>query len=412
MFNTGYRTGTDSRRSSSRPGSSFRGARTGSSFRGGGRSRFGRARKAPRFFDPSLLTRKAQVTKSEIYVPKHVFADFDLAPELKKNIEHKGYEKPTPIQDQVIPLLIQGKDVIGLANTGTGKTVAFLLPLINKVLNNRNQKSLIIAPTRELAVQIDEELRSLVHNLRIYSTVCIGGVSLGRQMSELRRGPNFTIGTPGRLKDLAQRRAINFKEYRSIVLDEVDRMLDMGFLPEMQKIVESLAFPRQSLFFSATLPEKTKVITKDFLKDPVFVSVGTKVAAENVDQDVVRVRGAVKIDLLHDLLLKEGFDKVLIFGRTKWGIEKLTEDLSVRGFKVSSIHGNKNQSQRQRALAQFKEGRIQALLATDIASRGLDISDVTHVINYELPESYEDYIHRIGRTGRIGKKGTALSFID
>ena len=375
-------------------------------------SRLSRFSKKLKTFDPSHLVKKAVATAPTIFNPKHVFNDFALCPQLKANIEARGFVNPTPIQDQVIPHLIKGKDVVGMANTGTGKTVAFLLPLINKVFRQKTEKVLIVAPTRELAVQIEEEFRMLAKNMQLYSVVCIGGVSIGRQISELRRNPQFVIGTPGRLKDLEKRGVLKFTNFRSIVLDEVDRMLDMGFLPDVKYIISRLPQERQSLFFSATVPEKMRNIMQDFLHDPVSVSIRTENTSANVDQDVVKVEGRLKIEILHELLIQDGFDKVLIFGRTKWGIEKLHHSLEQRGFKVAAIHGDKNQNQRQRSLESFKKNFVKILLATDIASRGLDIDNVTHVINYDLPESYEDYVHRIGRTGRIDRKGTALTFIE
>lgn len=376
------------------------------------RMRPGRFNRRRRSFDPSFLVRKAVEKTPEAYVSKHAFVDFSLCDQLKKNIKTIGYENPTPIQDQVIPLLIEGKDVIGIARSGTGKTAAFLMPLINKVYKDRSKKVLVVAPTRELAIQIGREFKELARQMHLFSVVCIGGVSIGRQISGLRKRPNFVIGTPGRLKDLDQRRVLHFSDYSAIVLDEVDRMLDMGFMPDVKHIISRLPQPRQSLFFSATLPDKMRSVARDFLKNPVSISIRSDRMPANIDQDIIKVNGKVKIELLHELLIQEGFNKVLVFGRTKRGIEKLARALRKRGFRVASIHGNKTQNQRQRALEQFRNNRIKVLLATDIASRGLDIDNVTHVINYDLPESYEDYIHRIGRTGRMDKKGTALTFIE
>ncbi len=391
--------------------SSGRPNRTTASFRGSNnRGRFGRK---PSNIDISLLVRRAEeATKEETYVPQHTFADFSLSEPLKQNISRHGYTTPTPIQDQAIKPLLSGRDVIGIANTGTGKTAAFLLPLITKIEKNGTERVLIVAPTRELAVQIEEEFMAFAKGMGIYSALCIGGVSITRQIVGLRRNPHFVIGTPGRLKDLERQHKLNFSTFTTIVLDEVDRMLDMGFINDVEYIVSRLPRIRHSLFFSATLPENVKKIMQKFVNDPITVSVKSRETSANVDQNIVRVNGKAKIDVLHDLLIKDGFDKVLVFGRTKHGMEKLAQLMNDRGFKVAAIHGNKNQNQRQRAIEQFKSNQIQILLATDIASRGLDISDVTHVINYDLPESYEDYVHRIGRTGRAGKKGTALSFVD
>lgn len=341
------------------------------------------------------------------------FSDFDIADYLKVNIQNKDYTTPTPIQVQAIPAILQGRDLIGLASTGTGKTAAFLIPIINKIFKDRNQKAFIITPTRELAVQINEELRQFSQNMSIYSALLIGGSNMHRQISDLRRNPHIVIGTPGRLKDLIERNQLRLSNFQTFVLDEVDLMVDIGFINEVKYFLSFLPKLRQSLFFSATISPKVREILQAFVKNPVTVSVKTQDTAENVDQDVVRVRNpAKKLDLLHDLLIKDGFDKVLIFGRTKHGIEKLNKELAFRGFKTGALHGNKRQSQRQRILQSFKQNEIQILLATDVASRGLDIENVTHVINYDLPLTFDDYIHRIGRTGRAGKTGFALTFVN
>ena len=289
--------------------------------------------------------------------------------------------------------------------------LAFLIPLINKALNNHNARVLIVTPTRELAAQVSDELRIFSQGLKLFSALCVGGLSIKPQITKLKRRPHFVIGTPGRLKDLANRRNIKFSNFSTIVLDEVDRMLDMGFIHDVKDIVDKLPAGRHSLFFSATASAKVKSIMKDFLNDPVFITIEPGQAAKNVDQDVVKVGGKPKVDVLHDLLISDGFDKVLVFGRTKRGIERLSTELKHRGFNVASIHGNKSQSQRQAALNKFRSNRVQALLATDVASRGLDIDNITHVINYDLPDNYDDYIHRIGRTGRADKTGVALSFV-
>lgn len=363
-------------------------------------------------FDVSLLVQKAMPQIEEQYIPRYGFSDFSLQEQLKHAVLRRGYTKPTPIQDQAILPLLQGRDVVGIANTGTGKTAAFLLPLINKVLLDRSQKVLIIAPTRELAVQIQEELQAFTSTMGIFSVLCIGGVNINPQIRQLQRNPQFVIGTPGRLKDLEKQRKLNLSLYNNIVLDEVDRMLDMGFINDMKYIISKLPRTRQSLFFSATLPPSAQVIMQHFLTDPVTITAKTQDTAKNVDQDVIRTNGQAKVDVLHDLLAREGFDKVLVFGRTKWGMEKLARLLEKRGFSVAAIHGNKNQNQRQRAINMFKTNEVRVLLATDIASRGLDIPNVTHVINYDLPESYEDYIHRIGRTGRAEQKGSAITILE
>jgi superfamily II DNA/RNA helicase len=311
--------------------------------------------------------------------------------------------------------VLKGSDVVGIANTGTGKTAAFLVPLINKVLLNPQEQVLIIVPTRELAIQIDDELRSLVRGLsgtRMFSVVCVGGMNIMPQLRALRSRNSFVIGTPGRLKDLIERKAIHLKDYKSIVLDEADRMLDMGFINDMRFVMQGMPSPRHTLFFSATLSPEIEKLIGEFLNEPVRIKVTTGETSHSVDQDVVRVGGKDKLDVLHDLLIQPDFSKVIIFGRTKHGVEKLSQMLQKRGFKAESIHGNKTHSQRQRSLGAFKDSKAQILVATDVAARGLDIADVSHVINYDLPMTYEDYVHRIGRTGRGSKKGKALTFIE
>lgn len=369
-------------------------------------------------FDPSLLIQQAAAhfdqtpeTAEPVYQPQHAFNDFALDGQIKSNLRDKGYITPTPIQDQIIPHIIEGRDAVGIANTGTGKTAAFLLPLIDKVLHQPDTRVLVVTPTRELALQIREELLAFSKGLPIFSTICIGGSSIVRQIDRLQRRPAFVIGTPGRLKDLTDRRKLNFQHFNTIVLDEVDRMLDMGFIHDVKRIIEQLPAERQSLFFSATTNAKVEDIMRGFLTNPVMVTVKARASKANIAQAVVNTNGKSKIEVLHDLLIKKEFEKVIVFGRTKHGMERLSRDLDARGFRVASIHGNKSQGQRQRALQQFREQRIQVLIATDVVSRGLDINDVTHVINYDLPESYEDYIHRIGRTGRADKTGVALTFV-
>jgi len=355
--------------------------------------------------EPLILDEEPKITTT--------FSDFAISDKLKRNISEHGYVTPTPIQDQTIPHLLEGRDVIGIANTGTGKTAAFLIPLVEKVSKDRSQRVLIITPTRELAMQILDELVIFMKGMDLDQVLCIGGANLQRQEKKLHHNPHFVIGTPGRLKDLIKRRSLNLDLFQNIVLDEVDRMIDIGFIRDIQMIISLLPKKRQSLFFSATITDKERVILDTFVTDPVSVSVKKRETAANIDQDIVRIpRGVQKIDVLHDLLVQDGFSKVLVFGRTKWGVEKLTKALIERGFRAAAIHGNKGQSQRQRALDDFKKDRLQILLATDVASRGIDIENVTHVINFEAPASYEDYVHRIGRTGRADRPGKALTFVE
>jgi ATP-dependent RNA helicase RhlE len=397
----------------------FFGGRKGPSrFQSGqyGRKKFGP--KTPKIsnkskIDLSKLVNKAlPVEEKTEYTPSHRFEDFAVDQRLKINVAKKGYLKPTPIQDQTIQHILEGKDLVGIANTGTGKTAAFLIPLLNKVLHDRRQVVLILAPTRELALQTHEEFNGFSMGTGLHAVLCIGGSSIGMQISHLRRGYNFVIGTPGRIKDLIQRRVLNLGNIKNVVVDEADRMLDMGFIHDIKYLLELLPKERQSLFFSATIDNDVAGLINSFLKNPVTVSVKVRETAANVQQDVIRVEnGKKRIEVLQELLSKKEFNKVLIFGRTKHGVEKLSVSLAERGFKVASIHGNKSQSQRQSALRSFKENRVQALVATDVAARGLDINNVSHVINYDMPSTYDDYIHRIGRTGRADKLGVALTFV-
>jgi len=364
-------------------------------------------------FNPSDFIKKAEETvASAAYTNQHTFADFGVDAQLFKNIERKGYHTPTPIQDQTIPHLLQGRDVVGTANTGTGKTAAFLIPLIHHVITKKTKRVLIVAPTRELAAQIYTELSTFKDRMPIGAALCIGGVSINNQIDNLRRAPLFVIGTPGRLKDLEQQRALNFSSFTSIVLDEVDTMLDMGFINDMKYIIQRLPQQRHSLFFSATLSKQIKEVMDQFLTDPISISVKTRQSAANVNQDVVKIAGKNKVDVLHDLLIKPEFTKAIIFVRTKRATDRLSRQLDERGFKIAAIHGDKSQAQRRHALAQFKNNQTKVLLATDVVARGIDIDDVSHVINFDMPQSYEDYIHRIGRTGRANKIGQALTFIE
>ena len=396
---------------SSRPGSAPRGRFQESRGRTVGR---GRGKQRGERIDFSKFINKAVITEEvEVFRPEHQFQDFDIDARLKKTILSKGYGDPTPIQDRAISHILKGADLVGIANTGTGKTAAFLIPLINKAIQNPKDCVLIIVPTRELAIQIDQEFREFSRGMKLYSVCCVGGMSIGPQISELRYHNNFIIGTPGRLKDLIERKKIQLPLMNTVVLDEADRMLDMGFIGDMRFVMAGMPKDRQTLFFSATLSSEVDVLIREFLKDPVRISVKTRDTAKNVEQDIVRIKGSEKkIDVLHELLNQKELSKVLIFGRTKHGVEKLSETLIRRGFKTESIHGNKNHAKRQRALNLFKDNRVQILVATDVAARGLDIDDITHVINYDIPETYDDYVHRIGRTGRGSKTGKALTFIE
>lgn len=368
-----------------------------------------------KFIHPSKFINKA-VTKAEevVYEPSNRFSDFPFGNQLHHNIAKKGFESPSSIQDQAIPHIIDGKDVIGLANTGTGKTAAFLLPIIERQTGISIRPSvLIMAPTRELAQQIEQEFREFSQGLGLYSALLVGGVNMDRQIRDLKRRPHFIIGTPGRLKDMISRRYLKLDNINTLVLDEADRMLDMGFLPDIRAILSDVPADRQTLFFSATMTPEISSLFSTFSKDAITVSVRTTETSDHVEQDVIEARDkAHKIEILSELLNDENYDKVLVFGETKFGVQRLSDYLDNSGIPSVAIHGNKSQSQRQRALKQFKDGRVKVMVATDVAARGLDIPNVSHVINFDTPQTYEDYVHRIGRTGRGGASGRAHTFVD
>jgi superfamily II DNA/RNA helicase len=365
------------------------------------------------YIDPSRFIKEARAVEVEEYVPTHKFSDFAVVPLLHENIVKKGFETPSPIQDQAIPEGLKGHDIIGIANTGTGKTVAFAVPVLDKLISNPASSALIMAPTRELALQIEEECKMLARGSGLYGAILIGGAPMGPQLKDLARLPSIVIGTPGRIKDHLERGSLNLAKFDIVVLDEVDRMLDMGFVNDMRTILAELSTERQSFFFSATMDPKVRALINDFSKNPVTVSVKTGDTTDNVEQNIVKVgHTSEKIEKLHDILMTEAAAKVLIFDDTQRSVERLSKVLEERGFKADSIHGGKTQGQRQRALSKFKTNQTNILVATDVAARGIDVSGITHVINYSTPQSYADYVHRIGRAGRAGKTGRALTFIE
>ena len=332
---------------------------------------------------------------------------------MKENIQAKGYITPSPIQDQAITPALEGKDVIGIANTGTGKTAAFAIPVLHRLMNDRNSRAIIIAPTRELAQQIEDECISFARKSGLNGVVLIGGSPMGKQLQGLRGRPNIVIGTPGRIKDHMERRTLDLSGFNMVVLDEVDRMVDMGFINDIRLLLSKVADKRQSLFFSATIDHKINTLIQSFMSDPVTVSVKQGDTSDNVEQNVVRYNSpSEKIGKLHDLLIDSNVKKALVFDETQRSVERLSKELLSRGFKTNAIHGGKTQGHRQRALNQFRDDNISVLVATDVAARGIDVTDITHVINYSTPASYDDYIHRIGRAGRAGKPGNALTFIE
>lgn len=389
------------------------GGNGGNRFGGGNRNGGRRNRSFASQINESMFIQKAEpMVKIEDVQVKHNFSDFDLSPVLMDNIKNKGYLKPTPIQDEIIPHILEGRDVLGIANTGTGKTAAFALPLINQILLDPSKRIIILAPTRELAQQIKQEIRSFTFGMRVYVALAIGGAYIREQILDIKRDPHIIVGTPGRIKDLASRRIINFSKMTTVVLDEVDRMLDMGFVNDIKEIISQIPTPHQTLFFSATVDRKIEHLIDSFLVNPAKISVKTQESSKNVEQNVVRVRREEKETVLHELLQRQEFRKVLVFGGTKMVVEKIYFGLVQKGFKAGSLHGDKAQYQRQTTLRKFKENEINILIATDVAARGLDVADITHVINFDKPNNYEDYVHRIGRTGRGNSTGFALTFIE
>lgn len=397
----------------------FSGSKGGGSQRYGGGSRGGfrggrgggKKHQGDRI-DISKFINRAETVVEEVYTPNHTFADFKVDSKIKDNIAKKGFSIPSPIQDQTIPYALDGRDIIGLANTGTGKTAAFLIPTINKILKDKKHKAIIISPTRELTLQIQKECMELTKGLGIFNVTCVGGAPIRAQMKNLEHPHNIVIGTPGRLKDLLDRKKLDISDVTTVILDEADRMLDMGFIDDVRYFLKHIPEKRQMLLFSATMAKEIDALVHQFLKNPVKISVKTRETAKSVDQDVVRVTDKTKkLEVLADLLKNKDFSKVLVFVETKRSVDRLHDELADRHFKVVSIHGDREHRDRMSALAAFSTGKAQILIATDVAARGLDISGVSHVINYEIPSSYETYVHRIGRTGRGASKGVALTFV-
>lgn len=393
----------------------------------GSRASFGNVRSAsrgPRAFDPKRAFKKDQIDEKlfinkavakgeeEEYIPFNTFNDFQIAELLYQNLIAKGLTKPSPIQDQAIPVALTGKDIIGIASTGTGKTAAFLIPIINKLVADRKHRAMILAPTRELAQQIEEQFVAFTKGMRLYSVSCVGGAPIFKQIRELNLGVHVVIGTPGRVKDLIEKGKINIGEYNTIVLDEADRMLDMGFIGDMREIIGAMPSGKQGMFFSATLSSEVRKLCNDFLRDPVSITIKSRDTASSVDQNIVRAKGREdKLAKLCEILDKEDAKKVIIFREMKRSVDDLAIELKNRGYKAVGLHGDMQNRERERAVKDLGSGKLQVVIATDVAARGIDIADITHVINYDLPNNYETYIHRIGRTGRANKTGTALTFV-
>ena len=346
------------------------------------------------------------------------FSELGLREPLLRAVREQGYEAPTPIQVQAVPHVLAGRDVLGCAQTGTGKTAAFALPLLDRLSAEpapdasrpRAPRALVVSPTRELAAQIGEDVRNYGRHLRLTSTVIFGGVSQLHQVNAIRRGIDILIATPGRLLDLYQQRLVRLDGVTALVLDEADRMLDMGFLPDVRRITAALTSRRQTLLFSATMPPEIAGLADQLLRDPAKVAVAPPAStADTVAQTVLMVSKEDKQALLGHLLEDPSMARVLVFTRTKHGADRVCTKLARQGVSAAAIHGNKSQNARQRALADFKSGAVRVLVASDIAARGLDIDDVTHVVNFDVPNEPETYVHRIGRTGRAGAAGDALT---
>lgn len=347
-------------------------------------------------------------------IQTRTFEELNLNPQLKSRIDKKGFVNTTEIQDKTFEIVAEGKSIIGIANTGTGKTGAFLIPIIDRLLSNKNKhKTIVLLPTRELAQQVEQEFKSLSKGLKLFSSCFIGGTSINKDVDKLRRLNHVIIGTPGRINDMINRRALKLYDFSKVVLDEFDTMLDMGFLQEVQKIIDQMHKRNQTILFSATENPKQQNIIDNLVNqyEKVRVSEG-KANTDNIYQEVIKPKDDTeKNQMLVDLLRKEKFKKVLIFSETKRQVSKLCRILKKFEVRVDEIHGDKSQQYRSKAIQKFKSGSIQVMVATDVASRGIDIDNITHVINYRVPSSRESYIHRIGRTGRAGKEGNAITFI-
>ena len=362
---------------------------------------------------PSRFIKAAKLIEEVVYEPTHKFEDFDVDTLIKTNLSIHKIVTPSPIQDQSIPAGLAGNDIVGIANTGTGKTLAFAIPVLHKLMSDKNSRALVLAPTRELAQQIEDQCRIIGRGSGLTGALLIGGSSMGPQLRDLKANPRIVIGTPGRIKDHIERGTLKLAGFNIIVLDEFDRMLDMGFLPDVREILGRLHDSRQSFFFSATLDSRVENLIREFSNDPITVSVKTGDTVDSVEQNVITYNSKhEKIEKLHELLVSNQENKVLVFDDTQRAVERLSEELTARGFNSDAIHGGKSQGQRQRALKRFKQNEVTVLVATDVAARGIDIPDITHVINYSTPNSYSDYVHRIGRAGRAGRSGSALTFIE
>jgi ATP-dependent RNA helicase RhlE len=361
------------------------------------------------------FVRRATSVASAAYLPERLIADLPVDGAIIRNLQKKGYEQLTEIQDKTIEAILNGSNLIGLAQTGTGKTGAYLIPLVHNFLRSDTAgRALVVSPTRELALQIDKEFRSIAFGLKLFSTCLIGGTSVRVDIEKLRRPGQIVIGTPGRLADMVRQGALNLNRFSILVLDEFDRLLDMGFATEIQRLVDNMNNRSQTILFSATEDKNQKALISNLMTDPFEVRVRSEnISADSIDQDIITVReGERKIDILLEMVREQSFEKVLVFADTKRGVSRICRDLRKAGITADEIHGDKSQNYRIKALESFRNRKIKVLVATDVAARGLDIADVSHVINFQAPRDMESYIHRIGRTGRAGRTGKALTFVN
>ncbi len=365
--------------------------------------------------NPDLLIRKATLQAEEVYYSKRFFDEMPLDIRLKENLKKKGFLKPTEIQDKTLEFLLEKRDLLGVAQTGTGKTGAFLIPIVERILKTEKKPfALIIVPTRELAIQIDKDFKSITKGLKLFSSCFIGGTNINRDIQELRRKSHVIIGTPRRILELIKHKELDLRETNSLVLDEFDKMLALGFLKEVEHITGAMHRRQHTMLFSATIDKKQLTSIQEILYNPITVKISKNdTTGEHIDQDIIKyTKEENKFDILCELLNTKEFNKVLLFEETKKGVDYLTKQLTKFNIKAESIHGDLTQSDRLNALKNFKDGDVQVLVATDVAARGIDVSNITHVINYQIPQNFDQYIHRIGRTGRAGKQGKAFTFVE
>ncbi len=364
--------------------------------------------------DPALIKTQPAADKATSFTPTWSFKDMPVQPLLKRNIQNQGYVSPTEIQYHAIPAIIGGVNVLGIAATGTGKTAAFLIPLIAQLLENKNGAGLVVVPTRELAQQVAQVFKSLSEGMQLSVACFIGGTSVATDIALAAKKHHLIIATPGRLLDLVNREAIRLSSIQVLILDEFDRMLDMGFISDIKTIVSLTRCRKQTILFSATIKTAQRTLIDQIVINPLTIHVSSgKTASSDIEQNIVEVgTNQNKIEVLYNLLNSDTFKKVILFAETKRTVDYINKQLTRKGLSSDIIHSSKSQNHRTKAIEQFKAGDTRILIATDVASRGLDVNDVTHVINYQLPQSMEAYIHRIGRTGRAGKKGVAYTFIN